>query len=86
MSYENIQYASENGIARITLSRPDRLNSFTMAMHRELRDALDRVSADESVRVLLLTGAGRACWAPRAPWVWQCWGTNSVPKKQRNGD
>ena len=59
MSYENIQYTSENRIARITLSRPDRLNSFTMAMHRELRDALDRVSADESVRVLLLTGAGR---------------------------
>jgi hypothetical protein len=47
------------GIARITLNRPDRLNSFTVAMHGALRDALDRVKADASARVLLLTGAGR---------------------------
>jgi 2-(1,2-epoxy-1,2-dihydrophenyl)acetyl-CoA isomerase len=59
MNYENIQFRNERGIARITLNRPDRLNSFTMAMHAELRDALDKVAADPSVRVLLLTGAGR---------------------------
>ena len=59
MSYENIQFQNEGGIARITLDRPDRLNSFTVAMHRELRDALDQLSGDDSVRVLLLTGAGR---------------------------
>lgn len=59
MAYENIQFRNENGIARITLNRPERLNSFTMAMHAELRQALDAVAADKNVRVLLLTGAGR---------------------------
>ena len=59
MNYESILYQSEGGIARITLNRPDRLNSFTAAMHAELRDALARVRSDASVRVLLLTGAGR---------------------------
>ena len=48
-----------NGIARITLNRPDRLNSFNDAMHEALRAALASVTADASVRVLLLTGAGR---------------------------
>lgn len=59
MSYENILFQIDAGIARITLNRPDRLNSFTMAMHAELRDALNKVKADASVRVVLLTGAGR---------------------------
>ncbi len=54
-----ILYESRDGIARITLNRPDRLNSFNDAMHAQLREALDRVKADASVRVLLLTGAGR---------------------------
>jgi 2-(1,2-epoxy-1,2-dihydrophenyl)acetyl-CoA isomerase len=48
-----------DSVARVTLNRPDRLNSFTVAMHGELRAALDRIKADSSVRVLLLTGAGR---------------------------
>jgi 2-(1,2-epoxy-1,2-dihydrophenyl)acetyl-CoA isomerase len=55
MSSESILYAADAGIARITLNRPDRLNSFNDA----LRDALARAKADASVRVLLLTGAGR---------------------------
>ena len=59
MTYENILFASEGGIARLTLNRPDRLNSFNDQMHAEVRDALGRVKADPSVRVLLLTGAGR---------------------------
>src|SRR6185503_163943 len=59
MTYESILHESADGIARITLNRPDRLNSFTSAMHAELRDALARVKGDRSVRVLLLTGAGR---------------------------
>jgi 2-(1,2-epoxy-1,2-dihydrophenyl)acetyl-CoA isomerase len=59
MDYESILFTIEAGIARLTLNRPDRLNSFTDAMHAEVRDALARVRADPSVRVLLLTGAGR---------------------------
>jgi 2-(1,2-epoxy-1,2-dihydrophenyl)acetyl-CoA isomerase len=59
VTYESILHESAAGIARLTLNRPDRLNSFTAKMHEELRDALARVRADASARVLLLTGAGR---------------------------
>jgi 2-(1,2-epoxy-1,2-dihydrophenyl)acetyl-CoA isomerase len=59
MTYASILHQSAGGIARVTLNRPDRLNSFTAAMHEELRDALAKVRADASARVLLLTGAGR---------------------------
>lgn len=58
MTYENIQFVLEGGSARITLNRPDKLNSFTAAMHGELADALDRTEADKA-RVLVLTGNGR---------------------------
>jgi 2-(1,2-epoxy-1,2-dihydrophenyl)acetyl-CoA isomerase len=58
MTYESILYSCTDGIARLTLNRPDRLNSFTSAMHAEVRDALDRLGAD-GARVLVLTGAGR---------------------------
>jgi 2-(1,2-epoxy-1,2-dihydrophenyl)acetyl-CoA isomerase len=59
MSYQHILYAVEGGVARLTLNRPDRLNSFNDAMHAEVRDALSRVRHSADVRVLLLTGAGR---------------------------
>jgi 2-(1,2-epoxy-1,2-dihydrophenyl)acetyl-CoA isomerase len=42
MTYQNILFSIEGGIARITLNRPDRLNSFNAEMHLELRDALTR--------------------------------------------
>jgi 2-(1,2-epoxy-1,2-dihydrophenyl)acetyl-CoA isomerase len=56
MSYESIIFSSADGVARIVLNRPDRLNSFTRAMHAELRDALANLG---EARVLILTGAGR---------------------------
>ena len=56
MAYETILVTQGEGIARITLNRPDRLNSFTRAMHGELQAALD---AAADARVLILTGAGR---------------------------
>jgi len=54
--FETITFALSDGIARITLNRPDRLNSFTRAMHAELAQALD---AAADARVIILTGAGR---------------------------
>ena len=57
MDYDTIDFKLEGGIARITLNRPDRLNSFTAHMHEELRGALDQA---EVARVVILTGAGRA--------------------------
>jgi len=56
MTYESIAVSAADGIARITLNRPDRLNSFTRAMHGELRDALANLG---DARVVILTGAGR---------------------------
>jgi len=60
MSEEQIRYESSGGIARITLNRPERLNSFTTRMHAELREALARVASGGEARVLLVTGQGRA--------------------------
>ena len=59
MSYEQIRFETADGIARITLNRPDRLNSFTAQMHAELRDALAQLAAGGDTRVVLLTGEGR---------------------------
>ncbi|MDB5919139.1 MAG: 2-(1,2-epoxy,2-dihydrophenyl)acetyl-CoA isomerase [Massilia sp.] len=59
MNYQSILFQIENGIARLTLNRPDKLNSFTKAMHLEVRHALALTATDPSVRVLVLTGAGR---------------------------
>lgn len=47
------------GVATLTFNRPERLNSFTVQMHGEVRAALDRVAADAGVRCLVITGAGR---------------------------
>lgn len=56
MAYDSIDFKADGAVARITLNRPDRLNSFTAAMHAELRDALANLG---DARVLVLTGAGR---------------------------
>ena len=58
MDYENILFDITAGVARLTLNRPDKLNSFTTAMHAEVKDALARL-APGGARVLVLTGAGR---------------------------
>ncbi len=58
MSYQTILLDQTDGIARLTLNRPDRLNSFTVQMHEEVQQALAQVRA-ANARVLLLTGAGR---------------------------
>jgi 2-(1,2-epoxy-1,2-dihydrophenyl)acetyl-CoA isomerase len=59
MAYETILFEVANGAARLTLNRPDRLNSFTVEMHAEVAVALRQVEQDQSVRALLITGAGR---------------------------
>ncbi len=59
MAYDNILFTLTDGVARLTLNRPERLNSFTDAMHGEVRDALGKLAADATARVLVITGAGR---------------------------
>lgn len=58
-SYETVCLDVADGVATLTLNRPERLNSFTVAMHGEMRGALDAADADPTVRCLVLTGAGR---------------------------
>ena len=58
MNYTSIQYSVADNIARLTLNRPDRLNSFNAAMHEEVRHALAQLAGD-GARVLVLSGAGR---------------------------
>lgn len=59
MGFQHILFEARDGVARLTLNRPDALNSLTDAMHIELRAALDQVQADPAIRVLVLSGAGR---------------------------
>ena len=58
MSFQDILFSFEAGVSRITLNRPDKLNSFTVRMHGELAQALTEVEQGQA-RVLVLTGAGR---------------------------
>jgi 2-(1,2-epoxy-1,2-dihydrophenyl)acetyl-CoA isomerase len=60
MSYEHIQVSEADGIATVTLCRPDRLNAFIGHMRRDLAEALEHAGSDRNVRVVILTGAGRA--------------------------
>lgn len=59
MTFENICFEVQGSIARLTLNRPHKMNSFNAAMHAELRVALDLVQEDKAIRVLVLTGTGR---------------------------
>jgi 2-(1,2-epoxy-1,2-dihydrophenyl)acetyl-CoA isomerase len=59
VTYETILFEIEEGVARLTLNRPDKLNSFNVQMHEEVRAALDMVRNDATARVFVLTGAGR---------------------------
>jgi 2-(1,2-epoxy-1,2-dihydrophenyl)acetyl-CoA isomerase len=60
MAFEHILYAVDQGVATITLNRPDVLNSFNRTMAAEVRQAFAEAGADRDVRAFLLTGAGRA--------------------------
>ena len=59
-SFETLLYAVEDGIATITLNRPEKLNAFTARMMKELIDVFDLTDNDDAVRVVIVTGAGRA--------------------------
>jgi enoyl-CoA hydratase/carnithine racemase len=59
MAYETILYKVTERICTITLNRPDRLNAWTRQMHLDLKDAMQKAGADEDVRAIILTGAGR---------------------------
>jgi len=59
MSYDHIKYELDGPILTVTLNRPEKLNAYTAIMGRELEDAFIRADEDDSVRVIIVTGAGR---------------------------
>src|SRR5437763_7695440 len=59
MDFEELLYDVADGVLTITLNRPDRLNAFTPTMGRELIAAFDAADADDDVRAIIVTGAGR---------------------------
>lgn len=59
MNFEHILFSIEDGVALLSLNRPEQLNSFNTAMHGEVREALKQVRQNPEARVLLLTGEGR---------------------------
>ena len=59
MSFQEVIYQVEDGVAVVTLNRPDRLNAMTLTMAGEIRAAMQQASDDTAVRVIVLTGAGR---------------------------
>ncbi len=60
MTYTEIEYGVSEGVATITLNRPDKMNAYTLVMDTELRHALNAAEADDAVRVVIVTGAGAA--------------------------
>ncbi len=60
MTYNTLLYTIDDGILTITLNRPEQLNSFTVEMANELVDAFNTAAQDDEVRVIVVTGAGRA--------------------------
>jgi enoyl-CoA hydratase/carnithine racemase len=59
MPYDTLLYDATDGILTLTLNRPDKLNAFTNTMAHELIDAFDRADADDAIRAVIVTGAGR---------------------------
>ena len=60
MAYTDILYGVDDFVATITLNRPDKLNAWTSEMDAEVRAAIESAAADDSVRAIILTGAGAA--------------------------
>jgi len=79
MTFEAIDYTAANGIARLTLSRPERLNAINRGLISELREAVIAANEDGAVRVIVLSGAGRAFCAGYD----LDWGTRAEDATQR---
>jgi 2-(1,2-epoxy-1,2-dihydrophenyl)acetyl-CoA isomerase len=60
MDYQDIIYTKESGIATMTLNRPDKMNAFSPGMRDSMYRVVEDISQDKTVRVLIITGAGRA--------------------------
>ena len=66
MSYENILYAVDNGVARVTVNRPDKMNALNHQTITELGEAFDAAKSDDAVLALVLTGSGEKAFVAGA--------------------
>ena len=80
MSFETIDYSAGDGIARLVLNRPERLNAINRQLIDDLRSAVRGANEDSAVRVLVLSGAGRAFCAGYD----LDWGTKAEDVTQRS--
>ena len=88
MNFEQISYQIEDRILTITLNRPERMNACTVRMYEELIEAFDRADADDEVKAIIVTGAGKAfCAGADLERGADTWGANSaltdLSKQQR---
>jgi 2-(1,2-epoxy-1,2-dihydrophenyl)acetyl-CoA isomerase len=70
MAYNTIRFESSDGVARLTINRPEQFNGMTNEMVRETHEALTAASLDRSIRVLVLTGSGDRAFCPGADLNW----------------
>ncbi len=85
MDYQDIIYTEENGIATMTLNRPDKMNAFSLGMQDSMYRVVENASQDKTVRVLIITGAGRA-FCSGADVKSLAEGSNRPPSQQRPGE
>lgn len=90
MEYTEIKYEVSDSILTITLDRPEKLNAYTLVMDTELKDALSRGDTDDDVRVVIVTGAGRAFCAGAdlsrgdRTFTYRAWGLEDTPQTPRD--
>ncbi|WP_374472909.1 crotonase/enoyl-CoA hydratase family protein [Phenylobacterium sp.] len=90
-SFETIRYEVEDGVATVTLNRPDKLNAFNTQMMKELIDVFDVTDADDAVRAVIVTGAGRAFCAGAdlsggaQTFDYEAQGGQALAERQRDG-
>jgi enoyl-CoA hydratase len=80
MTFETVEYSVDGGIARLVLNRPERLNAINRQLIEDLRNAVSRANEDSDVRVMILSGAGRAFCAGYD----LDWGTKAEDATQRS--
>ena len=85
MAFKTIELEVDDGVARLTLSRSDRLNSFAIEMHGEVAATLTHVEESDEIRTLVVTGAGRAFCATTRPWPMRSTRSRAVYRKGRRG-
>ncbi len=78
-AHKELLYAVQDGVARITINRPERLNAWTPTLEREFRTAVNEAKQDDAVRCVVLTGAGRAFCAGMDMAVLQSGGSAAAP-------